>query len=247
MSVPPSPTALMLPGQAAAPEGPADLTMMYVLHHAFRRDLDDFVGAVQRLPIDDRAAWQRLAARWGVFGELLHDHHHKEDDHLWPLLVDRASAAGDEDALRTLAEMAAEHASIDPLLAAVAHGFARLTRHADDEARTALVGALVDARRHLGDHLAHEETDAIAILQRYVPGQEWAALEAEKFRRGLTLAQVKVLVPWAYKGLSPAATDHLNRTAGPPFRLVRRLQARKFARGERAAFGRRTPTRQDPS
>lgn len=52
MSAPANPVPLMLPGQAAAPEGPADLTMMYVLHHAFRRDLDDFVEAAGRLAVD---------------------------------------------------------------------------------------------------------------------------------------------------------------------------------------------------
>lgn len=32
------PRQLRLPGQAAALEGPVDLRMMYVMHHAFRRD-----------------------------------------------------------------------------------------------------------------------------------------------------------------------------------------------------------------
>src|SRR4051794_29381499 len=100
MSVP-----LLLPGQAAAPEGPADLTMMYVLHHAFRRDLDDFVAAAGRLPISDRDAWRRLSERWRTFGILLHDHHAKEDDYLWPLLVEKATTADDQAALTVLAEM----------------------------------------------------------------------------------------------------------------------------------------------
>src|SRR5690348_11526806 len=82
-------TQLMLPGQAAAPVGAADMTMMYVLHHAFRRDLTDFVAAAERTPVGDRPTWRRLAARWRVFGELLHDHHTKEDNHVWPLLVDK--------------------------------------------------------------------------------------------------------------------------------------------------------------
>lgn len=66
MSAPANPVPLMLPGQAAAPEGPADLTMMYVLHHAFRRDLDDFVEAAGRLAVDERgSAWRRAGGRSG--------------------------------------------------------------------------------------------------------------------------------------------------------------------------------------
>ena len=33
------PRQLTLPGQAATADGPLDMTMMYVMHHAFRRDL----------------------------------------------------------------------------------------------------------------------------------------------------------------------------------------------------------------
>lgn len=227
----------MLPGQAAAPEGSADLTMMYVLHHAFRRDLDDFLAAAERLPIDDRAAWRRLEDRWRTFGELLHDHHTKEDDHLWPLLIAKSSAAGDLAALATLDQMEREHESIDPLLNAVTAELVRLSSAADEDARAALLARLDDTRQNLGDHLSHEERDAIAILQRYVPGEEWAELEAKKFRGGMTFAQVRVLVPWAYKGLSREATAHVDKTAGLPFRIIHRLNRAKFARADAAAFG----------
>lgn len=232
MSVP-----LLLPGQAAAPEGSADLTMMYVLHHAFRRDLDDFVAAAGRLPIADRAAWSRLSERWRTFGILLHDHHAKEDDYLWPLLIDKATAADDQEALKVLAQMEAEHAHIDPLLAAVRHALQRLVDVADEQTRSELVLALAKTRQHLGDHLCHEERDAIAILQQYVGGDEWAELEAKKFRGGMSFAQIKILVPWAYKGLSPEATAHLNDTAGPPFRLINWLSRQKFLRSDAEAFG----------
>lgn len=227
----------MLPGQAAAPEGPADLTMMYVLHHAFRRDLDDFVDAAGRLPIDDRAAWRRLEARWRTFGELLHDHHTKEDEHLWPLLFDKTTSASDLPALATLADMESEHEGIEPLLTGVTAELVRLSSVGDEDSRAALVARLVDTRQNLGDHLAHEERDAIAILQRYVGRDEWAELEAKEFRGGMSFAQVKVLVPWAYKGLPPEAKAHVDRTAGPPFRLIHRFTRATFLRNEAAAFG----------
>ena len=34
-----APGQLLLAGQAAAPDGPVDLTMMWAMHHGFRRDL----------------------------------------------------------------------------------------------------------------------------------------------------------------------------------------------------------------
>src|SRR5687768_11131925 len=89
-----SPTRqLRLPGQAAAHEGPVDMTMMYLMHHAFRRDLAAFAKAVPVTPLDDRQCWRAMTERWHRFSELLHHHHHGEDTWLWPFLMDRVSAA----------------------------------------------------------------------------------------------------------------------------------------------------------
>src|SRR3954454_20772298 len=57
---------LRLPGQAAAPEGPVDMTMMYLMHHAFRRDLSLFATTVPRTPVEDRRAWRALEERWAL-------------------------------------------------------------------------------------------------------------------------------------------------------------------------------------
>ena len=107
-------TQLVLPGQAAAPEGPVDMAGMWVMHHAFRRDLAAFAEAVPATPVHDRATWQALEARWGRFAEVLHHHHSGEDAGLWPLLGARAGLA--ERA--TLDAMEADHETIDPLLSA---------------------------------------------------------------------------------------------------------------------------------
>ena len=51
---------LRLPGQAAAPDGPIDVSTMYFMHFGFRRDLDAFVTA-SRTPVTDRARWDASA------------------------------------------------------------------------------------------------------------------------------------------------------------------------------------------
>jgi hypothetical protein len=53
-----APAQLVLRGQVAAPDGPVDAAGRYVMHHAFRRDLRAFVGAVSGTPVDDRATWR---------------------------------------------------------------------------------------------------------------------------------------------------------------------------------------------
>ena len=100
------PQQIHLPGQAAAPEGPIDLTTMFVMHFAFRRDLAAFATAAAATPVEDRRTWAALAERWALFAAILHHHHHGEDTGLWPLLAERSDEAGRE----VLAAMEAEHA-----------------------------------------------------------------------------------------------------------------------------------------
>ena len=51
-----------LPGQAVAPPGPVDLTRTYLMHHAFRRDLADFMAAVAATPPDEPVTWLHCTA-----------------------------------------------------------------------------------------------------------------------------------------------------------------------------------------
>lgn len=85
------PQQIMLPGQAAAPEGPVDLMSMYLMHHAFRRDLNDFRRAVTAPLGEDRRRLQALKVRWDLFSTALHHHHAAEDAGLWPLLLERSA------------------------------------------------------------------------------------------------------------------------------------------------------------
>ena len=81
------PTQVRLPGQTAAHAGPVDMTMMYVMHHAFRRDLAVLSAAAAVTPATDRRAWVALADRWALFAQALHLHHSGEDRGLWPRLL----------------------------------------------------------------------------------------------------------------------------------------------------------------
>ena len=55
------------------------MRMMYVMHHAFRRDLDLFSAAVRNTPAAERGTWALLGERWELFAEVLHEHHTVED------------------------------------------------------------------------------------------------------------------------------------------------------------------------
>ena len=226
------PRQIRLPGQAAAPDGPIDMQMTYVMHHAFRRDLDGFCGAVRQTPLTERCTWKLLADRWDLFAEVLHAHHSGEDDGLWPLLEER----GTPDDVATLRAMAAGHAELDPLLEACAAGFRRLAQRPDADTRAALTVRVSAARESLRRHLAHEESEAIAIAQRVLTSADWDRMDEEYFRAGITPRYAARLVPWASYGVPREVLDRVFADVGRGFWMMWLLTRRRFARREARAF-----------
>ena len=226
------PTQLRLPGQAAAPDGPVDLGVMFLMHFAFRRDLDAFSAAVRATPVADRETWRLLAARWDLFSEVLHHHHTGEDAGLWPVLLERSGP----DDRAVLEAMEAEHAEIDPLLDACAEGFRRLADAADADARAALEVRVVATRDALGRHLAHEEGDALALVQRVMSPEDWHYMDENHFKKGMTLPYILRMVPWAAHRVPADALARVLDEAGLPFKVVLWLTRRGFARREQRTF-----------
>jgi hemerythrin-like domain-containing protein len=227
------PRQLRLPGQVAAPEGPIDMQMMYVMHHAFRRDLDLFAAAVRNTPVEERATWALLAGRWELFAEVLHEHHTVEDAGVWPAL----RRVGAEADIAVLDAMEAEHDEIDPLLEGCAAGLRRLAERVDEDTRAALAVRVCAARESLRRHLAHEETEAIAIIQRLLTAEDWTRIEEEHVGGDVPFATVVRIVPWAAYGVPREALDRVFAQAGGRgFRLVWLCTRRRFARTHARTF-----------
>ncbi|MEZ0577275.1 hemerythrin domain-containing protein [Nocardioides sp. MH1] len=227
------PEQLMLPGQTAAPGGPIDMRNMYLMHHAFRRDLRKFGAAVPRTPVDDRATWVALAARWERFAEVLHKHHSGEDAGIWPFLLERAHPSERQ----TLLAMDAEHEKIDPLLQSCGEGFAALAAAGTPELRAALAVRLAEARQLLAEHLKHEETEAMVILQRHMTPEDWERIEKEHFQAKPALGELLYVVPWIADELPAPVIAAVLKDEGLPMRVVNWLGARlAFRRLDRAAF-----------
>ncbi|AZG45590.1 hemerythrin domain-containing protein [Gordonia insulae] len=222
---------LRLPGQAAAPDGPLDPFMMYLAHHGFRRDLAEFAEAVPHTPVPDHTTWRALQARWSVFREILHHHHAGEDAWIWPMLESRCTSA--ERAV--LDAMEAEHGMIDPLLEACDAGFATMAAGADADARAELSRVLAETHDHLAAHLAHEENDALTLIQQHLTVDEWTELE-EKFGEDSSLRDALRLAPWMLKGLDDDTLGILRPRIPRPLWLFAKLGSRSFRRADRRAF-----------
>jgi hemerythrin-like domain-containing protein len=235
------PRQICLPGQTHVAEGPHDQTGMYVMHHAFRRDLDRFQAAVRATPVDERDTWRALALRWERFAEVLHHHHTGEDEHIGPVMEHRIeelsghSELAGPGGLEALRAMADEHDLVDPALEACGRGFTAMAELPSDDQRNALDVHVTAMRSTLLDHLRHEETEALPLLQRTLTADDFAATERAA-QRAYPVRAVPFLVPWVADGLPADVTARVLGEAGPAYRLLLRLCRPRYTRAERRAF-----------
>jgi hypothetical protein len=226
---------LDLPGQTHVATGPLDINGMYLAHFAFRRDLDCFVRAAARTPVTETEVWQALGARWEMFSYVLHHHHAAEDEVLWPQLLALVDGEGDAEGRSTLEAMEAEHHLIDPLLTGCAEGFARMAERPDEETRGRLAGCVAETRDVLAQHLRHEETGALPIVQRLLPQEGWNRLE-EAANSGTSFARTRFLVPWMADGLTRPQRRAAFATVGNSFRVLLWMTHRRYAAQTALAF-----------
>ena len=224
---------LRLPGQAAAPRGPVDMTVMYLMHHAFRRDLARVRrGGAQRRRSRTATPGVPSASRWEHFAAVLHHHHTGEDTWLWPFLLERADRGGAaprwprwRPSTRTSTRCSTRAPPGSPGSPTTP------TRTREPRSRS---GSARSARR-LGRHLAHEETDTIALLQRVMTQEEWEEIDKE-FAKGVTLPFLLRTLPWVMHEVPFEAREHAFASSGPAHRVMWRLTRPRFERLQARAF-----------
>jgi hemerythrin-like domain-containing protein len=148
-------------------------TMFMMSHHGFRRDLARFARALTRADVGERT--QALQEEWQSFKNTLHGHHQVEDSSMFPNLRQQVPALSD-----CIAQLSADHAQIDPLLAQGDAAFAQLP---DTGAALAIVRQL---QALLDPHLAREEENLVPLIRGAkafpTPGSEAeAAMYAQGF------------------------------------------------------------------
>jgi len=161
-----------------------DMTMMFAFHDALRRDLDRAAGLTTR------------TEGWDLFERLLHVHHTSEDEALWPVVRDVTDHPND---LALLDEMAAEHATIDPLLIAIDEAL-----NVDTARLGELVGKLDAELRH---HLDHEERDALPLIDRTLSEEQWIG-SGEAATKALGPDGPRFF-PWLLDGVDAETTERL--------------------------------------
>jgi hypothetical protein len=181
-----------------------DMTMMLTIHEAFRRELtriERIAAGIGRIGGgDDPGRVLRAAVGWRMFAKYLHIHHTTEDDTVWGPMV--GLLAGRPEELGLIMAMEAEHAAIDPLLAAVEEAVA--DRERGHERLGAAVGALAGSLRA---HLDHEEAEGLALVDATLGRPQWAHFAAVHLQR--VGAEVDTYLPWLLDGASAEWTERV--------------------------------------
>ncbi|WP_324788398.1 hemerythrin domain-containing protein [Streptomyces sp. H51] len=152
-----------------------DMTMMFAIHDALRRELERIARITARVEEDPRRVLG-TAVGWELFKKFLTIHHTSEDVTVWPVMQE--ALAGRPDELALLEAMEAEHAVIDPLLAEIDAALA------DRDSGLERLGGLTETlHARVGGHLDHEERDALKLMDLTMSQEQWAVFSTEQRTR----------------------------------------------------------------
>ncbi|MFF2787965.1 hemerythrin domain-containing protein [Streptomyces sp. NPDC058049] len=185
-----------------------DLTVMYAMHDALRRELAHLDRLTTAADHDPRQVLATTAG-WTLFKKALHAHHAAEDDALWPSL--RRNLAGRPKDLALLEVMEAEHAAIATVIRAIDGA---LTDPGADSLR---LGQLADAlTRGLAGHLEHEEGTVLPLVRRVLTAEQWGHFSRVQDR--YIDQDAPLLLPWLLDGADePTAKRLLARLSAPAY------------------------------
>jgi DUF438 domain-containing protein len=188
-----------------------DVTMMFVVHNALRRDLARMQVAAAHA--DEPAARRALRASWPTFSRYLTVHHTAEDEMLWPQMLTKLVDRPDD--MDLLKEMADEHSRLDPVL-----------REIDDNLAKGSPSRLVEQFGELAEaligHLEHEEAATLPLVQETLTVREWKAFGNDQ-RRRIGISGAGQFFPWLLDDTTPDTRDTVLGIIPPPLRLVYRL------------------------
>ena len=195
--------------RVATADGGVDLTMMYAIHDALRRDVARLLAAAD----DTTFPAEVLRRRWATTADQLHHHHTGEDLGIWPLL--RPHLDGDPTARRQLDGMRAQHGEIDAAVAMVGQALAADPPNGSPALRR--FAGLVER------HLADEERDALPLISRFITAAQWKAFENGQ-KRALGLAGAARFFPWVLDDASPSQRSAVLALLPGPLRLLLRAR-----------------------
>lgn len=223
------PVGVVVTAMTTAPAR-VDVTMMYLIHDALRRDLDRMEDGLHGLASmaagpRRRALIAALRRTWSDFDHYLDEHHRTEEEQLWPMVRKACPLVGE-----LLDDLEGEHAGLEPLITesrtSIEHALTSYPTFEDATRAADIVGAL---RGEVRAHLKHEEEAVVPYIEEHL-GAEWAAFEERQRRESGRPGLIRFL-PWVLDDADPIRVDSVrDHVPGAVFAVINGLLVRRRQR-----------------
>ncbi|MEO3786729.1 DUF4267 domain-containing protein [Actinocorallia sp. B10E7] len=190
---------------------------MVVIHRGLRREsrlLAEMIGAAR--PGDRRRA-RVLASHLSDYLLGLRNHHHGEDELIWPLLLSRVDLDAD-----VVLRMEAQHEKVAATIERIRGLIGPWTRSADAAGRDALVAALTEHRTVLIEHLDDEEAHLLPLAEHHLTEAEWST-QGEHFAQHTPKSKILTLLGVVLEDATPQERAEFLAGLPAPARAIWRL------------------------
>jgi hemerythrin-like domain-containing protein len=201
----------------------ADTRDMYMVHTAFRREFSALPNLVRNVPLGDTQRSQVIGEHIDILSAYLYAHHHSEDMHLWPRLLDR----GAREVAPIVHLMEGQHKNIERLSTEAGRATGDWLAHPASEGSDALADVLEQLFHALDEHMRLEEQRILPLAERYITAEEWHAMAAES---GRAIPQEKIPLVFGMT-LYEANPQVIQKTLAE---LPAEVRGILYAQGERA-------------
>jgi hemerythrin-like domain-containing protein len=223
-------------------EEPADVREMYLVHTVFRREFGALPALVRGVPVGETDRTGVIAEHAELLLTFLEAHHHSEDVHLWPLLLQRAGA----EVTPIVDLMREHHRRLDELTAHITLALVGWRAAAPARQRDVLAEALDGLVRLLYEHMSAEEQRVLPLAEKYMTAREWAAM-ASISGAGLPPEKVPLIFGMTWYEGDPEVIEKILSALPPEARTVLEEQGpREFASHSQLIHGTPTPPRSGP-
>jgi hemerythrin HHE cation binding domain-containing protein len=184
------------------------MSMNKVIHAAFRRDLDRFLGALSRFPDGDAARAHALGRAWDNFDFQLTKHHEGEHEIAWPALVQVGVTQ------QMIDQMDAEHEVMAERLSAARSSMAALRATPTAANAQTAHTAMGELKTVTVEHLDHEERE---LEQVYLANQDDPAIKQMGRQFGkVSPKEGGVFFAWMQDGASPEVKAGITQSVPLP-------------------------------
>jgi hemerythrin-like domain-containing protein len=217
----------------------ADTRDMFMVHTMFRREFGLLPGLVRGVADGDRERVKIVAEHIAMINTILTHHHHAEDAHLWPRLVERSYS----ESAGVVGIMESQHANVDRLEDRIGETVEKWQATASVLDGVALAELLDELFTAVHEHMGVEEELAVPLMGRYITAAEWQAM-VESATQGMLPQQLTLGFGMAMYEGDPAVIDTVLLTMPEEVRPVMRpMAAQAYAEHSLKVHGTATPPR----